>query len=297
MTDSVGYLLARLELLRARVRRLVEERSGADPSAGDEYRGLYVPSGTARRLATGPGPETVRDPDYERRLADLAEAVGTGTRLHRLAAAFGLIDLDVEILLVALAPDLDRSFEPLYGYLNDDVSRRRACVGLALDLWGVPVTSAPGRARLAAGAPLIAGRLVVTQDADRPFLSRGLLVPDRVAAFLLGDDTLDGELTAVVRLDEGDHADMTSGPAGLAGRLREGDPALVYLHEARPGAGVAAARSAAASAGLPVLVADPERLAVELVPSVLREATLRGAAVVAGPLPDGGQLLRAFAET
>ncbi|WUH98503.1 ATP-binding protein [Spirillospora sp. NBC_00431] len=296
MTDSAGYLLARIELLRARVRRLVEERSAADPSAADEYRGLYVPPGTALRLATGPGPEPARDPDHERAVAELADAVGPGTRLHRLAGAFGLTDLDLEILLAALAPDLDRSFEPLYGYLNDDVSRRRACVGLVLDLWGVPVTSARGRARFAPGAPLIAGRLVVTQDADRPFLSRGLLVPDRVAAFLLGDDALDGELTGVVRLDEGERADPRSGPAGLAGRLRGDRPPLVYLHEARPGVGVAAARTAVASAGLPVLVADPERLVAELVPSVLREATMRGAAVVAGPLPDAGPLLRAFAE-
>ena len=28
--------------------------------------------------------------------------------------------------LIALAPDLDRSYEQLYGYLNDDVSRRLA---------------------------------------------------------------------------------------------------------------------------------------------------------------------------
>ncbi|TMQ89694.1 ATP-binding protein [Actinomadura soli] len=322
MTDSTGYLLARIELLRARVRRLVGTRSAADPSAGDEYRGLYVPDGTARRLAAGPGPEPARDPDYERALADLAEAAGAGTRLHRLTGAFRLTGLDVEILLTALAPDLDRSFEALYGYLNDDVSRRRATAGLALDLWGVPVTSAHGRARFAAGAPLVAGRLVVMQDADRPFPSRGLLVPDRVAAFLLGDDALDGELTGVVRLhDERPVAARPDGAltgavrpdnggavppdgggrarpslAGLAGRLREDDAPLVYLHEARPGAGTAAARTAAASAGLPVLAADPERLTVELVPSVLREAAMRGAAVVAGPFPDGGALLRAFAD-
>ncbi|MFI0485452.1 ATP-binding protein [Actinomadura sp. 9N215] len=296
MTDSTGYLLARIELLRARVRRLVAERSAADPSAGDEYRGLYVPDGTARRLAAGPGPGPARDPDYERALADLADAVGAGTRLHRLAGAFGLTDLDLEILLAALAPDLDRSFEPLYGYLNDDVSRRRATVGLALDLWGVPVTSAHGRARFAAGAPLVAGRLVVTQDADRPFLSRGLFVPDRVAAFLLGDDALDDDLTGIARLDDDRGGGVPSGLDGLAGRLREDDSPLVYLHEARAGVGVAVARAAAAAAGLAVLATDPERLTAELVPSVLREATLRGAAVVAGPFPDGGPLLRAFAD-
>ena len=297
MTDSTGYVLARIEALRTRVRRLVDERSAVDPTAGDPYRGLYVPAETARRLAGGPGPESVRDPEYARTVGELEAAAGDATRLHRLAGAFGLADLDVEILLIAVAPDLDRTFEPLYGYLNDDVSRRRASVGLALDLCAVPAASAGARARFAAGAPLAAGVLAVTEEADRPFLSRVLRVPDRVAAFLLGDDTLDGELAAVVRVVEepADMRDADAAPPGLAGRLRADEPPLVYLREARPGTGIAAARAAAACAGLPVLLADPARLEAALVPSVLSEATMRGAAVVAGPLTDG-TLLRAFAE-
>ena len=31
-------------------------------------------------------------------------------------------------------PDLDARFELLYGYLHDDVTRRRASIGLALEL-------------------------------------------------------------------------------------------------------------------------------------------------------------------
>jgi hypothetical protein len=56
--------------------------------------------------------------------------------------AFELSPLDVELLLVALAPDLEPRFERLYGYLHDDVSRRRASIGLALELCG---RGRPGR--------------------------------------------------------------------------------------------------------------------------------------------------------
>ena len=90
--------------------------------------------------------------------------------------------------MIALLPDLDSRFERLYGYLNDDVTRRRATVGLALELAGESAMSAarPGPA----GAEPAAGRpgLVLVEDPDRPFLTRGLRVPDRVAAHLLGDD-------------------------------------------------------------------------------------------------------------
>ena len=47
-----------------------------------------------------------------------------------------LTTVDVELLVIALLPDLDVRFERLYGYLNDDVTRRRASVGLALQLAG-----------------------------------------------------------------------------------------------------------------------------------------------------------------
>jgi Winged helix domain, variant/ATPase family associated with various cellular activities (AAA) len=289
MTDSLAYLLARLDLLRTRVRLLVEHRAAGDPTAGDPLRGLYVSPEDALRIAGSPSPVAGRDTGHDTSLGEL-EAVAEGSRLHRLAASCGLTALDAEILLIALAPEVDRSFEQLYGYLNDDVSRRRATAGLALDLCGHPAWSVAGRGRLAARAPLVAGSLLAFEDADRPFPGRGLRVPDRVTAYLLGDDEPDGELAGALAAD-----DVHDGPpAGgefqrLAQRLRR-EPLLVYLREARPGAGTAVACSVLRAADRPVLRVDPARLAESAVPALLREARLRGAGVVAGPLPDGARI-------
>ena len=95
------------------------------------------------------------------------------------------------MLLVALAPDLDPSFEKLYGYLNDDVTRRRASVGLALELCGASAVEGWARSRLASAAPLVSGSLVSVEDSDRPLLGRSLRVPDRVVDHLLGRDEPD----------------------------------------------------------------------------------------------------------
>ena len=73
--------------------------------------------------------------------ADAAEQAGVDLRLRRLARSFELDPYDVELLLlIALAPDLDPRFERLYGYLHDDVSRRRE-----RRAWRS--SCAPGRAR------------------------------------------------------------------------------------------------------------------------------------------------------
>ena len=86
-------------------------------------------------------------------------------------------------------PGPRRRFERLYGYLNDDVTRRRATIGLALELGAARPTASAARRRLAAGAPLLHQLLVTVEDPERPFLSRGLRVPDRVTAHLLGGET------------------------------------------------------------------------------------------------------------
>ncbi|MFI6553793.1 ATP-binding protein [Streptomyces griseus] len=208
------------------------------------------------------------------------------SRLASLAREFGLTALDTEILLIALVPDLDDRFEAFYGYLNDDVSRRRPSIGLALGLCGVALSDPAARARLAAGAPLRAGGLLLAEDLNRPFLSRALRVPDRVAAHLLGDDTPDprlGELLAPWQAVPG-----VGDPAPLAGVLAEGG-ALAYLSEDQGGAGTALAASALRAAGRRVLGLDLARLAedpspAEAVRALVREARLTGAGLVCAPL-------------
>ena len=328
-------LLTGLARLRDRVALLVERRSATDPTAADPLRGLYLSDEAVRHLlrpVPGPedpeAPEDPRDPDgpsgtdagpYGTGGTDAGPATdpdntGTGPatdpvpdpggdRLGHLAARLRLSALDTRILLIALAPDLDRSFEPLYGYLNDDVSRRRATIGLALDLCGLPAHRAEGRARFHPSAPLAALGLVVVEEAERPFLSRSLRVPDRLAAHLLGDDTPDAALGAQVRPLTEPAAPQRSDPLveRLAKRLTAG-PATVYLREQRDGDGLACAAAALGAAGRPALHFTPAAADTapdghgdghghgdaprDPLPELLREARLRGRALVVDPLPD-----------
>src|SRR5918993_749560 len=131
---SLTYLLARLEIVEDRVRAAVERRRAEDPDPTDRFRGLYISDAQVDGLLAGsPGPWQPEPPGSAsaERLsaleadADAAEANGADLRLRRLARSFGLDAFDVELLLIALAPDLDPRFERLFGYLHDDVSRRR----------------------------------------------------------------------------------------------------------------------------------------------------------------------------
>ncbi|MFK0020073.1 ATP-binding protein [Streptomyces sp. NPDC090798] len=287
---SADALVVRLSRLRERVAFLVEHRSATDPTAADPLRGLYLSEDAVRHLLEPAG----QDPAPESWVSE------RGDRLDLLAGRLGLTELDVRILLIALAPDLDRTFEPLYGYLNDDVSRRRATTGLALDLCGLPAHHAEARARFHPSAPLAALGLAVVEEPERPFLSRSLRVPDRLIAHLLGDETLDAALTghvhrlrAPVRGERYDEVFLRR----LADRLAAA-PLTVYLREHRAGDGLACAAGALRDAsGQEALHFAPDPTSgQEPIADLLREARLRDCAIVVSPLPeDPAPLMRALA--
>jgi hypothetical protein len=75
--------------------------------------------------------------------------------LRRLARAFQLSSFDLDVILVALAPEVDLRYERLYAYLQDDVTRRRPSIDLAFNLLCTsPEDKLARRAHLAAAAPL-----------------------------------------------------------------------------------------------------------------------------------------------
>ncbi|MGW1051395.1 AAA family ATPase [Streptomyces sp. NPDC002521] len=272
-------LWARLRLVEERVRHAVAARRAVDPDPDDPYRGQYLSPEAVQRILNEPGGLGV--PGYEP-LPPPPESV-----LGALAARFGLSPLDTDLLLIALAPDLDARFERLYGYLNDDLTRRRPTVALALELCGLASASA-ARFRLAPGAPLVAGGLVEVTEPERPPLSRVLAVPDRVTAHLLGGTGPDARLAGVL----GEPAPDPTAEADevhRAARAARSGTGLVHLLD-RGGDAPGLAVAALHAAGRRALVLDAAALAPRSgdVPALARvtalEARLTGAGVVLGPL-------------
>jgi hypothetical protein len=288
---GLAYLLERAGLVEERIRALVADRRADDPNPDDPFRGLYLSNEIVDRLLESPLPQpppSSTSPAHR----PLGRAGGTGptstvptSRLQLLASAAGLTELDTDFLMIALVPDLDSRFERLYGYLNDDVTRRRATIGLALELAGESPASATARARLAAGSPLVDRGLILIEDLDRPFLTRGLRLPDRLIGHLLGADAVDPELSGVLA----DATALDAEPAaGIARALRSGVH-LVHLRERVAGTGSAVALAALDRIGFASVCLDLNRLASESDPSTLvdvagREALLRGGGVVAAPV-------------
>ncbi|MEU0357512.1 ATP-binding protein [Streptomyces cyaneofuscatus] len=308
---DVEVLWERLARVEGRVRQAVAARRATDPEPDDPYRGQYLTPDAVERVlesrdAFAPVPSYGAEPP--------SYVTEPDSRLAGLARSFGLVELDVDLLLVAMAPDVDARFERLYGYLNDDLTRRRPAIGLALELCGLPAAGS-GRFRFQPSAPLVAGGLLEIGDLERPLLSRTLRVPDRVTAHLLGDDEPDGRLRGLVRVpapgstprndrvhDDSTQDDDRPEAHRVAAALATGS-GLVHLLD-RGGDPSGLAVEALTAAGRRPLVVDVAALAAagdraaELVRTLAAEARLAHGGVVLGPLealaperPEGARLL------
>ena len=307
---SLIHVLRRLELIEARVRAAVARRRTTDPETDDRFRGLYISQAHVDRLLApkavpaAPDAGAARARDDIESAADAAEQEGADLRLRRLGRSFRLEEIDIELLLIAMAPDVDARFERLYGFLQDDVSRRRASIGLGIELCGVPSSSAYVRSRLAPGAPLVDEYLILIEEPERPLLTRSLRVPDRVTAHLLGSDAPDPVASALSYVCEEAITGQTA-PLVRWMRSAESPARLAYIRE-RPGAsGAGLAAGAFHQVGRRTLALDLERLRTEddlsmVAALTAREVGLTGGAVVAGPvevlIARGLPAVRAFSE-
>ena len=79
------------------------------------------------------GPSSAIDELTENAELLRADANGDdGSPWRRLIMEFSLSPIEQDILLLAVAPELDLKYETLFGYLNNDVTRKWPTFGLAL---------------------------------------------------------------------------------------------------------------------------------------------------------------------
>lgn len=259
-------------------------------------RGFTAPPRRAVVDATIVGPHLAAHDDAARAIAARNEVTADGPgRLGRLAAAFALEAVDVDLLLLAVLPEVDPRYRLVYGYLQDDARRTTPTVDVLCDVVAALRDRTAVVARFAAGAPLRRGHLLRVAD-DGPVEPPGrrrVTVDERVVRHLLDDDTVPDELAGRVH-------DVPA--AGLAGhvapdarlaqlralgrwcsaRARDGG-AVVLLHGPRGSGRTTTAAVLATEAGVPLLAvdADPEAPGWgRVVDLVHREARLRGAAVL-----------------
>lgn len=199
--ESYASLLPMLQRLDRRLAAAVNaaERVFAARAAGDLYRGLAItPADVVAAFGRVPGEPFLSLSIETHDTVESANSLSL-RRLLWLQRVYGLTDLDLDVMLIGLAPEIDLRYERLYAYLQDDVTKRRPGIDLALNI----LCASAGeklrqRERFAPDAPLVRHRLIeVFADPHQPnvpLLARFFRLDEQIVRFLLLDDSIDSRL-------------------------------------------------------------------------------------------------------
>ena len=194
---GLGPALRRLDRLLERA--VVAAEAAYGPSAAtDRFRGLHISGEDVARLLARPPGDPLLPAQGE---APEPSGATESARLAWLGRTFGLTAFEVDVVLIALAPDLDLRYERIYAYLQDDVTRRRPSVELILNLLcASSAEKLATRACFGPGSALLRHRLVrLVADPNHfepPLLSKSVRVDEQIVAFLVADDSLDPRLAS-----------------------------------------------------------------------------------------------------
>jgi hypothetical protein len=211
------HLLAELDCLKLLLHRQVLRLRAATLLREDQFRGLYISDEEVDAIllhnsvgnvnsasSTTPTLQNL-ELQIDSTSAELAarlhasQLAGLNIPLLSLTRSFVLSPFEQFALLICVAPELDRRFETLYSYVQNDVTRKNPTPDLILSLFCSSLEDALSmRVLLSPSAKLLRIPLIRfsldSPDRDANFLSRPLRAEQRIVDYLLEQAAIDERL-------------------------------------------------------------------------------------------------------
>jgi DNA polymerase III delta prime subunit len=311
--DFLEYLSEELALLSLKLLRELRRQQKTDAKECSDSRGLFTSEGEILSLLnwqTRGMPEARDDAQEESAGRAIAQAAGdiaeklAGSReisdqfpIMKLKRIFGLSSFELDVLIMAIAPEIDRKYERIYAYFNDDLTRKLPTVSLALDiLMGSMNERVYGLRSFSPGAPLVHFDLIHFADPPEngPLLTRGVVLNERIRRYIFGDNGLHACLSEIAQLSyidgfpQGDNVQADIREKLLRffteGAEQQGRRMVFWLHGKADEEKKAAVTSLCRNVGLPLLSADLEDILFSadqraVVRNLFLEAALQSAAI------------------
>nr|QNO51022.1 ATP-dependent zinc metalloprotease FtsH [Methanosarcinales archaeon ANME-1 ERB6] len=201
-------LLIRLQVLKIRQKKEVV----------DGFQGLYVSEDEINTILDDT--YTANDDDQHiqtliERIAELEQEIeekkveslrrGITLTLPLLANIFGLTPLEIDVVLICMAPELDTKYERLYAYLHNDATKKQPSVDLALLLLCESAEEKLyARQIFDVSAPLVKYHILqfieAPEEGKKTLLTRFIKVDDRIINYILGFNQIDTKIEPFAEL-------------------------------------------------------------------------------------------------
>ncbi len=240
--NNLLQALQQLDKLLQEAAIAAENAYGAE-SATDPYRGLYVNQNDVERaFVREPGASPLHSQNLD--LEEFLATITSDSSFQWLQQTFAASAFDIALIIIALAPEIDLRYERIYAYLQDDITRKRPTVDLALNLLCNSTLEKLGRrVHFAADAPLISqGLLHLIPDPNHiqpPLLAHYLKLDEQIIRLLLRQPGLDPRLSKFCYLRQPGYglenlplsAEIKQGVTALTGEALQAKSQLVmYFH-------------------------------------------------------------------
>ena len=211
--DARQYLSVELQRLDLLLHREVLRLRAAYQLSLDEFRGLYISDEQVNQLidrALNYDGTTSASEELTQRAAALRAAANGSddSPWHKLVREFSLAPTEQDILLLAVAPEIDLKYETLFAYLNNDITRRWPTFDLALRVCSMtPEQRVETRRYLLPGGTLFSNGLlrpVASTTEGRSWLATGFTGAPMLSQYLSGISCLDPRLAPFVEERVGD---------------------------------------------------------------------------------------------
>lgn len=202
--DNLLPLLRRLDQHLARAIAAIEvDRNTNVPI--HLYRELQANLQQVEKLSVTQPSSNGFKPEAETLEKFLPDFVPPDSHLAQLQQSFNLSTFDLDAIAIVLAPELDRRYERLYAYLQDEERYLQPTVDLVLKILCPTVTAKLSqRDRFSPDAPLIHHKLLYlvgnSTQAKPSLLAHNILLDEQVIRFLLKEKGLDSRLIPFCQL-------------------------------------------------------------------------------------------------
>lgn len=203
---NAEYLQLELSKLKTLIhRRILWQRNLWNDEKLDRYRGFVISDSQVDAILQNDADLGKEQEFYEsdaeaqklsKKIGDLIEKIrdaretaeknGLFLPLPYLERVFGLSLFEYNLLILCLAPELEREFERLYGYAEDNVNRNLPSPALAMNLFCLSEKELiEARKCFAPTSPLFLLRILTNADGVGPSLSKQMQIDERIVNFIV----------------------------------------------------------------------------------------------------------------
>lgn len=185
----------------------------------DGFQALYVSDEEINTILDDTHTATDDDPRIQtliERIAELEQEIaekkgwsqrrGITLNLPALANIFGLTPFELDVVLICMAPELDTKYERLYGYMQNDATKKQPSVDLILKIPDLHCNTNEGtihaRHYFDASASIFKYHILrfIEESEQKPLLSRLIKVDDRIISYILGGEQIDPKIEPFAEL-------------------------------------------------------------------------------------------------